>query len=265
MAAELAGGCRIFEAREGEPASHGGLRIWRHMGRERGARAISFSVLELSPGASSAWRNGTGDEVLFVIEGEAELRLDGIDSRIRPETGVLARPGARVALANPGPGTLALLSSRCPDPGPDILFEDRPAQAPRSVDSGSPPPIVRLGDQPVERAGDGRWFAVLVDAKTGSEQVTQFVGFIPPGRAPDHVHEYEEVIYILEGRGRFWSGSSSAEIAPGSCVFLPRRQPHCVENTEAEPLKLYGVFYPAGSPSVRYHPGGLSPLPPGEG
>jgi len=31
--------------------------------------------------------------------------------------------------------------------------------------------------------------------------VTQFIGFIPPGRAPDHFHRYDEVIYILAGEG----------------------------------------------------------------
>ena len=255
---ELAGGCRVFGARDGGPASHRGLKVFRHVGREHGAHALSFSVLELAPGASSAWRNGDGDEVLFVLEGEADLSLDGIDERVRPDTGIFARPGSRVAFVNPGPKTLTLFSSRCPDPGPGILFEEA-VPRPSAPLPAAPSPIVRLADAPVERAGDGRWFAVLVDAKAGSEQVTQFVGFIPEGRAPDHFHEYEEVLCILEGGGRFWSGGACAQIAPGSCVFLPRRQPHCVENTGKDPLKLYGIFYPAGSPSVRYHPGGVLP------
>jgi mannose-6-phosphate isomerase-like protein (cupin superfamily) len=93
---------------------------------------------------------------------------------------------------------------------------------------------------------------VLIDATVGSTEVTQFVGGIPPGRAPDHYHEYEEVLCILKGQGRLWAGASSTPIEAGSCVFLPRRQVHCVENTGAGELKLLGVFYPAGSPAVRY-------------
>jgi mannose-6-phosphate isomerase-like protein (cupin superfamily) len=117
---------------------------------------------------------------------------------------------------------------------------------------------VRFEDQPTERAGDGRWFRVLVDTSAGCAQVTQFIGFIPPGRAPDHFHEYEEVACILAGAGRFWSGDSSAPITAGSCLYLPRRQPHCVENTGDGTLQLCGLFYPAGSPAVRYRPGGVS-------
>jgi mannose-6-phosphate isomerase-like protein (cupin superfamily) len=93
---------------------------------------------------------------------------------------------------------------------------------------------------------------VLLDESVGSAQVTQFVGGIPPGRAPDHYHEYEEVLCILKGEGRLWAGASSTPIEAGSCVFLPRRQVHCVENTGSGELRLLGVFYPAGSPAVRY-------------
>ena len=78
------------------------------------------------------------------------------------------------------------------------------------------------------------------------------VGSIPPGRAPDHFHEYEEVLCILSGRGRMWSGASSTEVAAGSCIYLPRRQTHCLENTGEGELRLLGVFYPAGSPAVSY-------------
>ena len=95
---------------------------------------------------------------------------------------------------------------------------------------------------------------MLVDDKVGSAQVTQFVGAIPPGRAPDHFHEYEEVLCILTGRGRMWAGGTNTPIAAGSCIFLPRGQVHCLENTGSGELRLLGVFYPAGSPAVRYDP-----------
>jgi mannose-6-phosphate isomerase-like protein (cupin superfamily) len=93
---------------------------------------------------------------------------------------------------------------------------------------------------------------VLVDEEVGSMQVTQFVGSIPPGRAPDHFHNYEEVLVILRGTGRMWAAETNTSIDPGSCVYLPKKQVHCVENTGSDELRLLGVFYPAGSPSVRY-------------
>ena len=112
--------------------------------------------------------------------------------------------------------------------------------------SGRKPEFVRLDEQPRQQTGD-RWYVELVQA-----EVTQFVGSIPPGRAPDHFHLYEEVICILAGEGIMHAGDSSTEVGAGSCIFLPIRQRHCLENTGSGELRLLGVFYPAGSPAVRY-------------
>jgi mannose-6-phosphate isomerase-like protein (cupin superfamily) len=261
MAIELPGGCRVFGLTEGEPETRPGRKVWRHVGRERGAEAVSLSVLQLAPGAAASWTNGDCDDVLFVLAGEGEISLEGTTRPIRPDTGIYVRPGERVSLRSSENQAMTVLDSRCPDPGPESLFDsngDEPGAGRPAASS-----IVPFEEQPTERAGDGRWFRVLVDEKVGALEVTQFVGFIPPSRAPEHFHEYEEVACILEGRGHFWSGEASAPIGPGTCLFLPRRQPHCVENTGESPIRLYGLFYPAGSPAVRYHPGGVLPSPPG--
>jgi mannose-6-phosphate isomerase-like protein (cupin superfamily) len=155
---------------------------------------------------------------------------------------------------NPGPDAVCFVSSQCPEndsrgilplSSVDLVFTD--PQGPERL------PIVRLIDQREMPTGD-RWYRVLVDHEIGSERVTQFVGSIPPGRAPDHFHEYEEVLFILRGEGRMWAGENNTPIGPGSCIYLPRRQVHCVENTGTGELRLLGVFYPAGSPAVRYEP-----------
>ena len=250
MARILAGGCRVWALTEGRPRRLGRLKIWNRAGRRSGARAISLRVMELEAGLSPGMRTAKADEVLYVLKGQGTFYLDGWPHAAGPDTGIYVRPGTWVTIDNPGPGSLMLLSSRCPDPGNALV-----AAAPRTVPASgalpmSAPPLVRVADRPSETTGD-RSYRVLVDPSVGCEAVTQFVGTIPPGRSPDHFHLYEEVLCILEGRGRMWAGRSHAPIGPGSCVFLPRRQVHCVENTGSGPLRLLGVFYPAGSPAVR--------------
>ena len=250
MARILAGGCRVWALTEGRPRRLGRLKIWNRAGRRSGARAISLRVMELEAGLSPGMRTAKADDVLYVLKGQGTFYLDGWPHAAGPDTGIYVRPGTWVTIDNPGPGSLMLLSSRCPDPGNALV----PA-APRTVPASgalpmSAPPLVRVADRPSETTGD-RSYRVLVDPSVGCEAVTQFVGTIPPGRSPDHFHLYEEVLCILEGRGRMWAGRSHAPIGPGSCVFLPRRQVHCVENTGSGPLRLLGVFYPAGSPAVR--------------
>lgn len=227
MAVVLEGGCRVSRMNEGSPRVFGPVKVWKQIDKESGADAISLRILEFGPGRS-VLRNRECDEVLYLLEGSCTVVIDGNASELGPETGVYLRPGQSMTVENQD--VVRFVSSQCPADT-------------STVESAS---IVRLADQRAMPTGD-RWYRVLIDA-----EVTQFVGSIPPGRAPDHFHEYEEVLFILRGEGRMWAGESNTPIGPGSCVYLPRRQMHCVENTGSGELRLLGVFYPAGSPSVRY-------------
>src|SRR5881628_347022 len=57
MATGLEGRCRVFGLREGEPLRRAGLAVWRHVGRDRGASAISLAAMDLAPGGKAGWRN----------------------------------------------------------------------------------------------------------------------------------------------------------------------------------------------------------------
>src|SRR5262249_39350012 len=218
MARVLQGGCRVSGLREGRPRVLDGVRIWSRAGRGTGATAISLRVLEFAPGVSPGLRNPRADEVLFVLEGGGTVYLDGWPHRVGPEMGFYLSPGTCLTVENPGPGPLTLVSSRCPDPG-DVLSAGPPrTPPPPRTTPPARPPVVRLADRPDQATGD-RSYRVLVDASIGSVAVTQFVGTIPPGRAGDHFHLYEEVLCILEGRGRMWAGRTHAPIAAGSCIF----------------------------------------------
>lgn len=245
MAVVLEGGCRVSTMHEGDPRVDGSLKIWNQIGKASGAKAISLRLLEFGPGTSPPLRNQSCDEVFYLLEGNCTVVIDGVAYQLGPETGVYLRPGQTLSVQNAGPDVVRFVSSQCPEEGSEkIGSSDQPPKSDQ-------PPIVKLSDRKALPTAD-RWYRVLVDDEIGSEQVTQFVGSIPPGRAPDHFHEYEEVLFILRGEGRMWAGETNTPIGPGSCIYLPRRQVHCVENTGSGELRLLGVFYPAGSPAVRY-------------
>jgi mannose-6-phosphate isomerase-like protein (cupin superfamily) len=236
MLAILDGGCRVTGLKDGEPEFEGALRIWRHFGTHAGATAISLRVLELPAGERATLRNDGSDEVLYVLSGSGSAN----GFALTPDTGLYLPPSTSLDIA--ATEGLTLVSSRCPDdgatlegyePGHGLLF------------------AVAMQDRPVQRTGD-RWYREVINDDAGSTQVTQFVGGIPPGRAPDHFHLYEEVIVILDGVGEMWAGTSHTPIETGSCIFLPHGQVHCVENRGDGEMRLLGVFYPAGSPAVRY-------------
>ena len=265
MMVTLAGGCRVSHMHDGEPLVAGTLRVWPQIGRASGAQAISLRVMEFAAGLSPTIQNDECDQILYVLEssdGESGINerdrvssawfaiIDGQKQNLSADTGIYLRPHQTFAIDNSKVAPLTIVSTQCPDPNRAPQFI-APPPAPLKTESSKATAIVRLADQKAQPTAD-RWYRVLIDERAGSTQVTQFVGSIPRGRAPDHFHHYEEVLFILNGEGRMWAGETNTAIGAGSCIYLPKGQVHCVENTGQGELRLLGVFYPAGSPSVRY-------------
>ncbi|HSB29062.1 MAG TPA: cupin domain-containing protein [Pyrinomonadaceae bacterium] len=256
MAIELEGGCRVSEMNEGNPEIAGSMKIWRHIGRATGAKAISLRVIEFAQGQSPLIQNDTADEVFYYLEQiegspvtneRCKVEISGYPFDVKAQTGIYLQPGSRMTVRNQSPEPVIFVGVQCPEIPTSL---DRAVNETAKTSKGSFPGV-RLADRAAIPTAN-RWYRVLVDDEVGSRQVTQFVGSIPPGRAPDHFHQYEEVLFILRGQGRMWAGETSTPIGPGSCVYLPKGQVHCVENTGTDELRLLGVFYPAGSPAVRY-------------
>ena len=193
--------------------------------REGEIRGDKVSLRGINVRGKRTLFNESAEEVLYVIDGSGTADGRGI----AVDSGIYLPPQTSLELK----GDMTLVSVR----------GGEGAAAPLSNDGIT---ITSLHDQPLQRTGD-RSYRELIQ-----QQVTQFVGTIPPGRAPNHHHLYEEVIYILDGEGVMWAGETNAPVATGACIYLPRKQTHCLENKGTTDLKLLGVFYPAGSPAVRY-------------
>ena len=181
---------------------------------------------------------GTGLTAAADGQGEAWYVITG--------TGVLDTERTRsIALA---PGTAVWLDAdlgyTCRGQDLEIL-----AVTVRAGDAAPGParPVVRLTDCVPERTGDREFRVLLSEGLT----ITQFAGLIPPGRAPAHHHAYDEVVHVLAGQGVVHLDGTETEIGPGTSIYLPPLQPHCLENTGPDPLQVLGVFHPAGSPAAK--------------
>jgi mannose-6-phosphate isomerase-like protein (cupin superfamily) len=195
-------------------------------------------LVEVPAGSRFEGAAGPGGELWFVIAGRG---------RLAPGAGAARQVGADTGLWLP-PGTGYRVSAD----GPDALRMDSvslPAGA-GSPGDDTGPRLSELGDCPVEITGDRR-FRVLFGPGNGCSAATQFVGEIPPGRAPEHTHPYDEVVLVLEGEGVLHAGAGDRPLAPGSCVHLPPGEPHCLENTGRATLRVLGVFHPGGSPASK--------------
>jgi quercetin dioxygenase-like cupin family protein len=200
-------------------------------GRLHANELLTQRVVELSGGEHVE----AADEVIYVLGGDGELEVGGQRHRLRPGTAAFIAEGTRWTAAG-----VRVLS---------VLVHDPP---PASAAFG----VRDLTEEERGSATSGRQFVLGARPELGCVSATQFIGLVPPGRAPDHYHTYDEVIYILEGEGELHIGGESASLRPGTCVHLPARLVHCLANTGDSELRLLGVFRPAGSPAEAYYPDG---------
>ncbi|HZS31379.1 MAG TPA: cupin domain-containing protein [Gaiellaceae bacterium] len=188
--------------------------------------------------AGDEQRDDERDEVLYVLAGTASAAVGSETVELVPGSALYVARGTawRIESAE----GLLLLSV--------LVEEPLPAETSHAV--------IASGERGTATAG--REFDLLARPESGCVSVTQFVGHIPVGRAPDHFHLYDEVVYVLAGDGALHVDGESASLRAGSCVHLPARLVHCLENVGPGEMRVLGVFRPAGSPAEAYYPDGTA-------
>jgi mannose-6-phosphate isomerase-like protein (cupin superfamily) len=209
------------------------------LGADTGFGALEQSVLECEPGRSLTRNTEDCEEVLFVLSGEGVLHAGGESHALESETGAYVGPGEDYEVA--ASEGLRAVVVRVPDP----VVGEGPCAAVR-----------RLADQQSAAATTQREFRIVADPASGLGSATHFVGYIPPVRAPEHFHTYDEVIYVLDGEGVMHFDGAEHPVAAGSSIQLPARTVHCLENTGETVMRIVAVFRPAGSPAEAYYPDG---------
>jgi quercetin dioxygenase-like cupin family protein len=201
--------------------------------------ALALERLELGDGAVWSPSHPDDDTLVWVVEGAGALVLDEGSFALEHSTAALVLAGeqARVEASS----TLRLLRVTV---GP---------AADRHAPLGRRETTARLDDASAEAATGARSFQLLFGPHNGSNRATLFAGYIPPGKAPWHYHQYDEIVWVPEGPGRLHLGDGVQELAAGAAFRLRPRQVHIVENAHTDrELAILGVFTPAGSPSAAY-------------
>lgn len=207
--------------------------------------ALSYDELALSGGDTIELAGDTADTFLFAFSGDATVRFDVDSDEERSEQ---LKPGHAVFVPA---GSTARLEA-----GPDGFGAAR-AHAGADCDVHAPlGSLERVAS--VETAASAgatgkRTFQILFGAENGSCRATFFVGYIPPGKAPWHFHQYDEIVWICEGTGRFHTAEGTTELGERDAVRMRPRQIHIMENpSDTEELVVLGLFTPAGSPAAAF-------------
>ena len=225
----------VVAAEEVAPRAESGTAESRvTIDRSCGCEQLEQRVLHFAPGRSQERTTCERQELLYVAAGRGTLDVGGESHPLAPDTGAFLVPGDTYTVENEGPNDLVLVAVSAPCEGQERLQV-----------------TVRYANREPLPATPNREFRFLVNEDAGCLDVTQFVGTIPPGRAPLHSHHYDEVVYVVEGEGVLHLGGEDTPIRPGSCIHLPPLQEHCLENTGPTPMRVLGVFHPSGSPAAK--------------
>jgi len=74
-----------------------------------------------------------------------------------------------------------------------------------------------------------RW---LIRTKDGAENFFMRMFRVPPGtEIPEHSHDWEHEIFVLEGKGVVRCEGEEVEVEPGYVVFIPPNLKHSYKNT----------------------------------
>ena len=243
---DLEGGCFVTHLDDLSYRVRGVCSWATYIDSAIGSHALSMTAMVFVQGQSEPISFGASDQVLYALSGQASLLIGEQTFVLGAESGAYVYPGEKFSIVNENEEPLQLLVGVCPE-SEQLLFGGGTG----TFNSDQSERLVQSGRQTTQATGD-RFFKLLVGPSVGSHQVTQFIGMIPQSRASSHFHTYEETICILSGEGFMWAGEQKTAVRPGSLVYLPRKQSHCLECTSPAGMTLAGLFYPAGSPAVRY-------------
>jgi len=203
----------------------------------RGSERLEQRVIRFARGRSQPQLLDGVQGLLYVVSGTGTLIIGSERYEVEPDLGAYLLNGESFEADNPGPEELLTVLVMSLQSNPFIPSPD--------------PRIVRYADRESLPAGKDREFRYLVNEEAGCLDVTQFVGLIPPGKAPEHSHTYDEVIYVIDGEGVFHVDGTEEPMRPGTCIHLPPLVPHCLENRGESNLRVLGVFHPSGDPASR--------------
>lgn len=200
---------------------------------------VSLGLLEMAQAASVRLRDAEADQVLYVLSGSVRAVVDEESFELLPESALRLAAGEEMAMAA-GDGGSTILRAYA---GPSADVHAPLGEATRVA-------VANLRD--ARSATSNRKFQILFNPENGFPRGTLFLGVVPPGAAPWHFHQYEEVMWVHRGRTTFHLAGGSQEMDPGCVVRIRPRAPHVNENPDANDVYVLGLITPASSPSAAY-------------
>jgi mannose-6-phosphate isomerase-like protein (cupin superfamily) len=184
------------------------------------------------------------DQVYFVTEGVMRVQLGAEQFTAGPETLVFIPRGT--PHHNWNEGTVQEFHFEVLAPPPNVT--QPVATQTDSVDAGGRPYcVVCAAEVPQEEPLEGLKLQRLLALEDGSEYLTINLIEIAPGAGgpTTHVHEFDQLFWILEGEMTVEAALETFTAVPGDLVVLPAGVPHTQYNQGTVPERHLALLSPS--------------------
>ena len=243
----LDGGCFVVNPATMDGEQVDNLHLVELLSTGSGARYQSQYYALVHTGQSPVISFGKSHVVGFIVTGCGQLVISGKPFQIRSQVGFAVHPDETFQFEQQGTESLRMYLNICPIAS-DL---DMRAVMRDNFVSEFPDRIAVIDPENAESMAD-RFFQVLIDKRQGCTSATQFIGEIPLSKAEPHRHLYEESIIVLSGSGAMWTEERKTKVSSGDVIFLPQKQLHSLQCTDANGMLVLGVIHPGDNPSINY-------------
>ena len=192
----------------------------------------TLTYSEIPPGGTSAHHIHEWEHEVYIIEGSGTLICDGISYPVKAGDALFIPPNVdHYTLNNGGPGNIYRIEIN-----PLIAAQSGGAQNDGGEGTGQPP-VIRNHNELDRNAGH-----VLIGSGDGATNYVMLhnnpmlPGAVSHPETGGHIHEWEHVVYVLEGTATLVCGGIHYAVSQGDAILVPPNVHHQWKNESQAPV-----------------------------
>ncbi|MFN5897706.1 MAG: aldolase/citrate lyase family protein [Planctomyces sp.] len=226
-----------------------GVGVRPLVGAHNSARRLTTSLVTLQPGASLDYHTHPFSESITVLSGQLEMLVEGRVYRLGPLDNITIPRWLPHAAHNPDSSTPTKLhTAMASDTPARTLVSQSFTEVEMPDDSSGLPGAervtrIRTAVQ-VQGVGPNATFVdhFNADLLPGLEMSGGYARFLPGGRLPAHLHDFDESICIIEGQANCVVEGQFYELQDCQTAMVPRGRVHYFRNDTELPMAMLWVY-----------------------
>ena len=219
------------------------------VGNVNTARGLTTGIVTMQPKALLPYHTHPCGESITVLEGEAEISVDGRTYQLGPLDNITIPRWMPHQARNPNSGNVARLHVALAMSVPERVLVARSFDRTEMPSNSNGTPgferVTRFSNaKRLQGVGPGAEFIDYFNASLipGIEMSGGFARFDPGGRLPDHLHDFDESICIIRGVAHCLVEGRQYSLSDCATAMVPRGRVHYFINESKHQMDMIWVY-----------------------